>query len=220
MLRPAFPKGAALYCVTDRHLSSLSPAAQAEAFLAGGAKIVQYRDKEASASEFLDNAKTIRRLTREAGALFIVNDRSEAALRSDADGLHVGQSDERPARVRAFVGEKMLLGYSTHNPEQLRRAFEEPVDQISVGPIYETQTKKNADPATGAMLLAQAQRLSPTHPRIRIAAIGGITLERVPVLLNAAPTALFVVIGAILRQPDIAKATRAFVDAIALGPRR
>jgi thiamine-phosphate pyrophosphorylase len=159
--------GARLYLVTD-----LRPGLERllEAALAGGVDMVQLRDKEAGDAELLAGAATFRRLCDRHGALFWLNDRPDLALRCGADGVHVGQEDEPVAAVRERVGQELLVGLSTHSPEQLERALAAEADEISVGPVYGTPTKPGR-PAAGLAYVRHAAARAAGVPWF---AIGGI----------------------------------------------
>lgn len=210
-MRRAFPRGPALYCITDTVLSPLGHAEQCRAMLAGGARIIQFRDKALGPAARLAAAREMRVQCTAAGALFIVNDDADLALACGADGLHIGQDDMPPAQARARIGEAMLLGYSTHSRAQLHAALREPVDQISVGPVFGTTTKANADAATGVELVAEALALCGNRP---VVAIGGISAGNIRTLRAAAPGAIVAVIGAIVAAPDIAEAVRRFREMV------
>ena len=111
--------------------------------LFNGIKILQYREKEKKAGQMLKECLELRRLTREAGACFIVNDHVDIAVLCEADGVHVGQEDLPVEAVRRLVGPDMIIGLSTHTPDQARAAVASGADYIGVGPIYPTQTKKD-----------------------------------------------------------------------------
>ena len=104
----------------------------------------------------------------------MVNDRADIALLSGADGVHVGQDDLSPSAVRRVIGDRLLLGYSTHNEAQLRAAASEPVDYVALGPIFGTASKHNPDPVVGLQELA---RLAPLAGERPLVAIGGLTLD-------------------------------------------
>ena len=133
-----------LYAITDDGLSLGRPVLDvAKALLDSGIKILQYREKDKKAGQMLADCLALRRMTREAGACFIVNDHVDIALLCEADGVHVGQEDLPVGAVRRLVGHEMIIGLSTHNPEQARAAVAAGADYIGVGPIYPTQTKKD-----------------------------------------------------------------------------
>ena len=133
-----------LYALTDAELCLGRPTPLVvKALLDAGIKIIQYREKNKKAGQMLEECRLIRALTREADATFIVNDHVDLALLVEADGVHVGQDDLPVADVRRLVGPGMLIGLSTHSPEQARAAVAAGADYIGVGPIYATQTKKD-----------------------------------------------------------------------------
>ncbi|HAL92122.1 MAG TPA: thiamine phosphate synthase [Verrucomicrobia bacterium] len=155
----------------------------AEWAMDAGLPAIQFRPKRipsriATDREWLRVARALRAITRGSSTLFIVNDRPDLAILSEADGIHVGQEDLPPGEVRRLIGNQRLLGLSTHNLDQVRAANAEPVDYIGFGPLFETNSKDHPDPVTGPDLLAQAAALS-RHP---IVAIGGLTAERVATL--------------------------------------
>ncbi|MBW2366267.1 MAG: thiamine phosphate synthase [Deltaproteobacteria bacterium] len=137
----------------------------------GGVKIVQYREKhsEKSIASMYEECLEIRRITRENGVLFIINDFVDLALLADADGVHVGQDDLPVEAVRRLVGDK-IIGLSTHSPQQATKALASGADYIGVGPIFETHTKDDVcNPVGLAYLEYVAGNLS-----IPYVAIGGI----------------------------------------------
>jgi thiamine-phosphate pyrophosphorylase len=150
------------------------PLAQARAACCGGAAVVQLRAKHAGDREALDWALRIRALTREAGALFVVNDRFDLALAADADGVHLGQDDLPPARIPARLRERLLVGRSTHTPAQIAQARAEAVDYLAFGPIFASPSKPSAWPAQGVAALAELVRRVAPQPLV---AIGGIDVE-------------------------------------------
>jgi thiamine-phosphate pyrophosphorylase len=149
----------------------------AEAF-AGGVEIAQLRDKQASDDAIVRAGEIFRRRADEAGALFVVNDRPELALRCGADGVHVGQDDLSVPAVRELVGPDLLIGLSTHSPEQIAAAAG--ADYIGVGPVYATPTK--AGRAAVGLELVREAAASAAVPWF---AIGGIDLENVDEVVAA-----------------------------------
>ena len=141
-----------------------------EQMLAGGVRVIQYREKDKKAREKYLECMKIREMTREAGAVFIVNDDVDIAILVCADGVHVGQDDLPPEEVRRLVGEQMVIGLSTHSPEQARAALAGGVDYIGVGPIFATRTKKDVCDPVGLGYLEYVVR----NIKIPAVAIGGI----------------------------------------------
>ncbi len=135
---------------------------------------LQLRYKGDNDKEFLDIALQIRQITSKTNTAFIVNDRVDIALISNADGLHLGQNDIPPEKARDILGEERIIGLSTHNLEQVKSAYELPIDYIGFGPIWHTASKVKADPATGIKGLRECVRIS----RFPVIAIGGIDSKR------------------------------------------
>ena len=178
---------ARLYFVTDVRpgLEELLAAA-----LAGGVDMVQLRDKEAGDDELVRAAAVFRRLCDEHGALFWLNDRPDLVEACGADGVHVGQDDMPAADVRERVGDDVLVGLSTHSPEQLDAALASGVaDQLSVGPVWETPTKAGR-PAAGLPYVRHAAELAGDRPWF---AIGGIDLGNVRAVTQAGASRIVVV---------------------------
>jgi thiamine-phosphate pyrophosphorylase len=160
-----------IYAITDTRLSlGRSVAEVAAALLGAGVRILQYREKKLKAGQMLEECRVLRRLTREAGACFIVNDHVDIALLVGADGVHVGQEDLPVAEVRRLVGPEMLIGLSTHSPEQAQAAAVAGADYIGVGPIFPTQTKEDVVAPVGFSYLDWAAKNS----ALPFVAIGGI----------------------------------------------
>ncbi|HLZ19751.1 MAG TPA: thiamine phosphate synthase [Smithellaceae bacterium] len=168
-----------------------------------GLPAVQLRYKGHDDREHLFWAHALRRITRGTGTLFIVNDRPDIALSAQADGVHVGQDDLPADEVRRIIGPAMLLGLSTHNPEQVKAANSAPVDYIGFGPLYATNSKDKPDPVLGPQRLKEALALS-RHP---VTAIGGLDLERIRQLQPRPHNAA--VIRAVCDAPDPLAAMRA-----------
>lgn len=169
----------------------LEPEEAASAMLEAGAAILQLRHKGPFTRKMLEAAAKISALCRRNGARFIVNDRADVALIADA-GLHVGQDDLPPAEARKLLGPGRVLGFSTHNPEQLEAALAEPVDYVAFGPIFATASKQNPDPTVG---LGQLPELAArAHAAGRpLVAIGGITRARALDVLAAGADSLAVI---------------------------
>jgi len=146
-----------------------------------GARIVQFRWKGPYTRRAYETALAVGEIVRQAGALYVINDRTDIALLAGADGVHVGQTDLPPQAVRSMVGEKLFVGLSTHNEAQLRAAAAEPIDCVALGPIFGTASKENPDPEVGVDELRRLAQLA-ARPLI---AIGGVTLETAPAVLDA-----------------------------------
>jgi len=188
-------------CGIDR-LSTVEPA------LRGGVDVFQLRDKHASDDELLRAAEVARGLCDEHGALFVLNDRPDLAVAARADGVHVGQDDMAVADARAVVGPDLLIGRSTHTPEQVDGA--QGADYIGVGPVHATPTKLGR-PAVGTELV----RYAAAHARVPFFAIGGLDTTTLPAAVAAGATRAAVV-RAISEAPDPEAAAGALRAALAV----
>jgi thiamine-phosphate pyrophosphorylase len=177
----------------------------AEAALAGGADMIQLRDKTSSLRDLLPQARAIQSLCRSHGAVFIVNDRVDLALAVDADGAHVGQEDLPAGSARRLLGPRRLLGVSTHSLAQAEAAQQVGADYIGFGPMFATGTKDTGYAARGLDALRGIRQAV----ALPILAIGGITLKNVEEIVSAGATAP-AVISAVVAAPDIAAAAAAF----------
>ena len=165
------PNQTDLYALTDSRLSLGRPLAYvADSLLRAGVKILQYREKKLPGGKMLEECRMLRDLTLKYGACFIVNDHIDIAMLSDADGVHIGQDDLPADAVRKLVGPEMIIGLSTHSPEQARRAVKLGVDYIGVGPIFATNTKEDVVDPVGLEYLEYVSR----EIDIPYVAIGGI----------------------------------------------
>jgi thiamine-phosphate pyrophosphorylase len=179
---------ARLYFVSEARPHGGDPEALLNAAMAGGVGMVELRDREQPRNAIERSGRTFRRLADTYGALFIVNDDPYLAGELRADGVHVGQDDMPPADARKVVGQDAIVGLSTHSREQIEAAAQEPVDYISVGPIWETPTKEGR-PGTGLELIKTAAEIA-SRPWF---AIGGIDAENVAEVVNAGASRLCVV---------------------------
>jgi len=147
--------------------------------LKGGAQAIQLREKERADRELLALARSVRRWTRQAEALFIMNDRPDLALLSDADGVHVGQEELSVKDARRIVGPDRLVGVSTHNLEEVRQAVLDGADYLGVGPTFPSATKQFREFA--GLEFVRAAAAETTLPAF---AIGGITPENIAQVLR------------------------------------
>jgi thiamine-phosphate pyrophosphorylase len=176
----------------------------AAAALRGGTDMVQLRDKEAGDDRLLASAARLRELCDRSGALLWVNDRPDLALAASADGVHVGQDDLPVPEARAAVGPDLLVGVSTHAPDQLEAALASDADQISIGPVWATPTKEGR-PAAGLEYVRHAAALAGDRPWF---AIGGIDSGNLAEVV-AAGARRVVVVRAVRDAADPEAAARA-----------
>lgn len=160
-----------LYCLTsEEHSKGRTNIDVVGEMLKAGITLIQYREKNKSMLEKYREAETLRQMTREAGARFIVNDHVDLAVAVEADGVHLGQEDLPIEAVRRIIGEKMAIGLSTHSMAQAEKAVRDGADYIGVGPIFKTYTKKDVcDPVGFEYLDLVVQKIE-----IPFVAIGGV----------------------------------------------
>src|SRR5438093_7502022 len=196
-----------LYAIADAAFGD--PARLAASLIAGGARLIQIRDKGASPRELFDEVEQIT-ASAPADVRLIVNDRVDIARITGAAGAHVGQSDLPPVAVRSVLGPDPIVGFSTHNMEQAVEADKLPIDYIAVGPIFPTSTKENPDPVLG---LGGLQEISKVVYK-PIVAIGGIRLENATEVLKAGAHTI-AVIRDLLNSADVQARTGQWVEVLA-----
>ena len=196
---------ARLYLCTDARRDRGDLAEFLDAALPAGVDVVQLRDKHLEAREELALLELMADACRRHGTLLAVNDRADVALAAHADVLHLGQDDLPVPVARQIVGDRPLVGRSTHSPAQADAAAEEPgVDYFCAGPVWATPTKPGR-PAAGLPLLEHVARRRPDRPWF---AIGGIDHDNLDAVLAAGATRV-VVVRAITEADDPAAATAA-----------
>ena len=177
--------------------------------LAAGVRLIQFRDKRASSGELYSSAQQIAESVRNAGGLFIVNDRADVARAMDADGVHLGQDDLPVESARTLLGPDKMIGYSTHVLEQVREADRSSADYIAFGPVFSTTSKENSGPVVGLEGLREARKIT----RKPLVAIGGITLENARAVIEAGADSV-AVIGALVSAPDIRSRAEEFLERV------
>ena len=181
------------------------------AVLAGGAKIVQLRDKTSSDRELLAKARMFRQMTREAEALFIVNNRLDIALLADADGLHLG-NDDIPAQEARKWAPEMIIGVSANTEEQAASARERGASYYNIGPLFSTTTKSGLHTFIGPEAIGRYSR----HSTLPFTVMGGIKKKHIDQLTSLGARRLAVV-TALTQADDIASETRLWHTAIKEG---
>jgi thiamine-phosphate pyrophosphorylase len=191
-----------VYPITDTRLSGLSHAAQIEQLIAGGATLIQLREKHASPREFYEDAERALASARAHNVTLIINDRVDIALTLGADGVHLGQDDLPPIEARKILGDKAIIGFSTHTLEQAVEAARLPIDYIAFGPVYDTTTKDNPDKTVGLDGLKWVREAIGDFPLVAIGGINAVSL--LPVFEAGADSAA--IISDLLTPPgDIAR---------------
>lgn len=160
--------------------TSTSLYSAAEQLAQVGATLLQYRNKSGDARQMLEHARELKRLTG-SRVQWIINDRADLCLAAEFNGVHVGQDDLSPEGARRVIGPTLLLGVSTHNPEQLAEADKTSADYLAIGPVFSTKSKQNPDPVIGLAGVRRARELT----RKPLVAIGGITRENAHSVITA-----------------------------------
>lgn len=199
-----------VYPITDVGLTGLTHAEQVARLIRGGATLIQLREKLLPPKDFLEQAKRAIDVAHAEGVRIIINDRVDVALALSADGVHLGQDDMPPAAARSLLGDRALIGFSTHTLPQALSARALPIDYLAIGPIFRTSSKANPEPAVG---LADLKRVRDAIGDFPLVAIGGITAKDVHNTLKAGATCV-AVIGAVLANPlDITAAMETLIRA-------
>jgi len=196
------------YFITDSELSRQGTLRDVEAALDAGCRIVQYREKNKPTREMVEEAAQMKELCL-GRAIFLVNDRVDVALAVNADGVHIGQDDTPFDTARRLLGEEKIIGLTTHNLEESRAAEEMGADYIGLSPIYSTTTKKDAGEGQGPRLIREVA----PEMGIPVVAIGGITRENLPEVMQAGADAA-VAISAVLCAADAGRAVAEFIRII------
>lgn len=176
----------------------MSHAEQVARLIAGGATLIQLRDKFASPREFHRETIAALRVARMHDVRLIINDRLDIALAVKADGVHLGQTDMPVESARRLLGQDAIIGFSTHNIAQAEIARTMPVDYVAFGPIFKTVTKEDPDPIAG---LDGLRRVRVALGNLPLVAIGGITLTNAGSVLDAGADAL-AVISSLIADPS------------------
>jgi thiamine-phosphate pyrophosphorylase len=198
-----------LYVILDRAVAGgRDLGALLDAVIAGGARMVQLREKTWPSGRLLPLAERLRSRCRQAGVTFVMNDRVDLAVAVDADGVHLGQEDLPPRVARPLLRPGMILGVSTHSVEQARRAQADGADYIAVGAMFPTQTKPDFELVGPALVRAVRPEV-----RVPLVGIGGITPANAGEVIRAGADGV-AVISAVCAAPDPAAASAHFLDAI------
>jgi thiamine-phosphate pyrophosphorylase len=198
-----------LYVILDSPLLTVPVQDCAQELADAGVRLLQYRAKTARAGELLFTSRNLSSQLLPLGVTFIVNDRADVAALAGASGVHVGQDDLEVEEARALVGKEKWVGASTHNVEQFRAAAATSAEYIAFGPVFATSSKANPDPVVGIELLRRVRDLSEKP----IVAIGGITLENAPSVIQAGADCV-AVISDVLRAPDHAQRAKQYLEAL------
>jgi thiamine-phosphate pyrophosphorylase len=196
-----------LYPILDPSFSARPLLELADVLATAGAELLQLRDKRGSARTIYAEARTLVERFASSRVRIIINDRPDIAKMAGAGGVHVGQEDLPLQAARAIVGERLWVGVSTHNVEQLRGADATSADYVAIGPIFPTGAKGNPDPVVGVEFVRTAHRLT----RKPLVAIGGITVESAAEVFGAGADSIAVVRD-LLAAPDPARRAQEYLE--------
>lgn len=198
-----------LYLVTDSEiLKNRDFYKGIEDAIKGGVKIIQLREKNASGKDFLDKAIKLRELTKKYNVLLIINDRVDIAILSNADGVHVGQSDIDASLVRQLIGEDKIIGVSAKTIDQAQKAKSNGADYIGVGSMYNTSTKPDAKSIEFNTVKEIRENVD-----IPMVLIGGISIDKIEELKTLKCEG-YAIVSAILKKEDIYLETKKFISII------
>ncbi len=191
------------YFITDARLSRRGNLADVQSALRAGVQVIQYREKQADAKAFYEEARRLREVCR--GVLFLVNDRVDVALAVEADGVHLGQKDLPAPVARRLLGPGKIIGLTVSSLAEARQAVQDGADYLGVSPIFATATKPDAGAPAGLALLRAIRAEVP----VPLIAIGGLSLANAPEVIAAGADGLCA-ISAVVPQADVAQAIRSF----------
>jgi thiamine-phosphate pyrophosphorylase len=198
-----------LYFITDSTLTSKTVLEDVGAALKAGVKIIQYREKNKNTRVMLEEAEKIKELCSKNNALLIINDRVDIALAVDADGIHLGDKDMPYSTARKILGNKKVIGLSVHNITEALKAEKEGADYIGVGPVFETQTKKDAGVPAGIKFIKEVKKII----KIPFVAIGGINEKNIGDVLEAGAKSV-AIISAVVKGSGVEKECKKFRNII------
>ncbi|MBT2634063.1 thiamine phosphate synthase [Pseudomonas sp. ISL-88] len=201
-----------VYFIMGSNNTSADPVSVVRKAVQGGATLFQFREKGSGSLTGEDRflfAKQVQDVCRQAGIPFIINDDVELALRLKADGVHIGQDDANAAETRAAIGD-MILGVSAHNVSEVKQAEADGADYVGLGPIYPTETKKDAQAVQGVSLIEAVRRQGVAIP---IVGIGGITIANAAPVIEAGADGVSM-ISAVSQAEDPEAAARGFYEEI------
>ena len=191
-----------IYAITDTRISGISHEEQVVRLVDGGIRLIQLRDKHASARSFYESALAAISIARRHDVGIIINDRVDIALAAKADGVHLGQDDLSPEYARKILGASAIIGYSTHSLEQAKAASRLPIDYLAIGPVFSTNTKDNPDPLVALETVAEIKRAGGAVPLV---AIGGIGPENIEGVFRAGADSVALVAGLVSDADQISK---------------
>ena len=198
-----------LYFITDSKLTKKTVLEDVKSAIKAGVKLIQYREKDASTKQMIEEAKEIIKLCGNSDVLFLVNDRVDVALAADADGIHIGQDDMHYDIARQLLGKNRIIGVTAHNVEEAAAAEKMVADYVGLSPIFETITKSDAGKACGPSMISKVKE----NIKIPLVAIGGINESNIDEVLGGGAKNI-AIISAIIGKDDVEMAAKQFIDRI------
>ena len=199
-----------IYPLTNTEISGLTHSEQCLRLIEGGAEFIQIREKNLASDEFYEAAKECVEIAKAANVRIIINDRVDISIAVEADGVHLGQNDLPPFEARKLLGEKKIIGFSTHNREQVIEAMKMPVDYIAIGPVFATSTKENPDEIVGIEGVLETREIIGEIPLV---AIGGISAGNLKEVFKAGADSAAMV-SEILKTKDITSRYKEIISEI------
>lgn len=196
------------YLVTDSELSKKGIYSDVENALRAGCKIVQYREKNKSTMDMIEEAKKLKKIC-ESKAIFLVDDRVDVSLPAGADGLHIGQEDISYETARMLLGKDKIIGLTVHNLEEAVEAEKLGVDYIGLAPIFKTGTKEDARDPIGTEMIEIVRK----NVSLPIVAVGGINKHNIREVIEAGANSI-VSIYAVLNSNDVYNEVSEFIRII------
>ena len=198
-----------LYFITDSNLTKKGILNDVKSAISAGVKIIQYREKEGTTREMFSKASAIKNMCVKANVLFIINDRVDIALATDADGVHLGDDDMPYHVARKLLGKNKIVGLTIHDLNEAKNAEVMGADYIGVSPIFKTTTKIDAGTPKGLNLIKEIKN----NISIPFVAIGGINEDNIKSVLNAGAKSI-AIISAIISKENVKEECKKFIDII------
>ena len=196
------------YLVTDSELSKKGIYSDVENALRAGCKIIQYREKNKSTRNMIEEAKKLKKIC-EGKAIFLVDDRVDVSLSAGAEGLHIGQEDISYETARMLLGKDKIIGLTVHNLEEAVKAEKLGVDYIGLAPIFKTGTKEDARDPIGTEMIEIVRK----NVSLPIVAVGGINKHNIREVIEAGANSI-VSIYAVLNSNDVYNEVSEFIRII------
>ncbi len=200
-----------LYLITDRHATKMPLVDAVKQALEGGVKAVQLREKDLPVRELLAIARDLRTTTKEHGAKLFINDRIDVAIAVNADGIHLGGESMPCSAVRKLVGNRMLIGVSTHSLDEARNAGSEGADFITFGPVFDTPSKRKYGEPVGLRKLGEVVR----EVELPVFGLGGVNGKNLGDVLYTGARGV-AMISAILSSHNIKKTASHMMEKVRL----